>query len=238
MVPDFRRDGLWTPVSTGVTTFYKNIKNPCKICLNSCQRQNDLPPLHQPPPPPDSCLCWEMIFPLETLLQRIIFFLTRNGTSLILRLILNFIDTATNMAVKAKPQFSNFLKQQGFKRTPEREKVLQEVFATEGHFEAEELAYRLRQKGSRISKATVYRTLPLLARAGLIKEAIHGEKHHHYEHIHEEQQHDHLICLRCGRIVEFEEESLREIEKEICDKHEFRPEKILVEIFGYCKKCR
>ncbi len=143
-----------------------------------------------------------------------------------------------NMMVKANPQFLNSLKQQGFKWTPEREKVLQEVFATEGHFEAEELAYRLRQKGSRIPKATVYRTLPLLIKAGLIKEAIHGEKHHHYEHIHDEKHHDHLVCLKCGKIVEFRDASLREIEEKICEEHHFRPQKILVEIFGYCQKCK
>lgn len=142
------------------------------------------------------------------------------------------------MATKLKPQFLNYIKQQGLKWTPERERVFQEASVMEGHFEAEELAYRLRKKGSRISKATVYRTLPLLVKACLIKEVIHGEKHHHYEHNHEENQHDHLICLKCGKIVEFGEESLREIEEKICRKHEFRPEKVVIEIFGYCKKCR
>ena len=142
------------------------------------------------------------------------------------------------MPLKAKPQFLNFLRHQGFKRTPERERILQEVFATEGHFEAEELAYRLRQKGSRISKATVYRTLPLLVKAGLIKEVIHGEKHHHYEHTHDENHHDHLICLKCGKIIEFHDASLREMEEKVCKENHFRPQKILTEIFGYCQKCR
>jgi len=83
----------------------------------------------------------------------------------------------------------------------------------EGHFEAEELAYRLRKKGNRISKATVYRTSPLLVRAGLIKEVIHGERHQHYE----DSLHDHLICLKCGKIVEFKEKVLnRNREKGLC----------------------
>ncbi len=140
--------------------------------------------------------------------------------------------------MKTKSQFLEFLKQHGFKWTPERKRVFQEVSTMEGHFEAEELTYRLRKKGSRISKATVYRTLPLLVKAGFIKEVIHGEKHHHYEHNHKENQHDHLICLKCGKIVEFGEASLREIEEKICEKHQFRPEKIVIEIFGYCKKCQ
>lgn len=142
------------------------------------------------------------------------------------------------MPNKAKAQFLSFLKQQGLKCTSGRKEVFQEALATEGHFEPDELAYRLRKNGSRVSKATVYRTLPLLVKSGLIKEVIHGEKHHHYEHDHVENQHDHLICLRCGKIVEFGEESLREIEERICEKHKFRPEKIVVEIFGYCKNCQ
>src|SRR4030042_602897 len=119
------------------------------------------------------------------------------------------------MDKKEKPQFLLYLKQEGLKWTPERDKIFQEALALEGHFEAEELAYLLRKKGNRISKATVYRTLPLLVKAGLIKEVIHGEKHHHYEHIHDEKRHDHLICLKCGKIFEFEDDSLREIEEKI-----------------------
>jgi len=142
------------------------------------------------------------------------------------------------MPAKSNPQFSSFLKDQGLKRTSGREAVFREAVATEGHFEPEELAYRLRKKGSRISKATVYRTLPLLVKAGLIKEVIHGEKHHHYEPIHEGSPHDHLICLKCGRIMEFEEKSLKKIQEQICKRHRFRPEKIVVEIFGYCKDCQ
>lgn len=142
------------------------------------------------------------------------------------------------MPTKENPQFLNYLKQEGLKWTSGREKVFREAVATEGHFEAEELAYRLRKKGGRVSQATVYRTLPLLVKAGLIKEVIHGEKHHHYEHNHEESQHDHLICLKCGKIVEYEEESLREIGGKICEKYQFRPQKIVVEIFGYCKRCQ
>ncbi len=134
--------------------------------------------------------------------------------------------------------FSKYIKKQGLKWTPERQKIFQEAFATEGHFEAEELTYRLRKKGNRISKATVYRTLPLLVKAGLIKEVIHGEKHHHYEHIHDKKDHDHLICLRCGKVLEFEDGSLRKKESKVCEKYDFRPEKVLIEIFGYCKKCQ
>jgi len=142
------------------------------------------------------------------------------------------------MVAKTKPEIASYLKERGFKWTPQRARVMQEALALEGHFEAEDLAYRLRKKGERISKATVYRTLPLLIEAGLINEVIHGEKHHHYEPVHGERQHDHMICLKCGTIVEFEEKDLRPIEERICEKHHFRSQKIVVEIFGYCKNCQ
>ncbi|RJR34245.1 MAG: transcriptional repressor [Desulfobacteraceae bacterium] len=136
------------------------------------------------------------------------------------------------------PKFYGFLKERGLKWTPERKKVFEEAFRIQGHFEAEDLAYRLRKKGSRVSKATVYRTLPILVKAGLIKEAIHGEKRLCYECVREGERHDHLICIKCGEIVEFKNSSLRKIEEEICKENQFEPQKVLIEIFGYCKKCQ
>jgi Fur family transcriptional regulator, ferric uptake regulator len=140
--------------------------------------------------------------------------------------------------IKPKFHFSKYLGEQGLKMTSERERILEEIFDLEGHFEADELTYRLRSKGEKISKATVYRTLPLLVTAGLIKEVIHGEKHLHYEHVHDGERHDHLICLTCGKIIEFEEPALRRIEKQICQKNGFTPKKIVFEIFGYCRRCQ
>jgi Fur family ferric uptake transcriptional regulator len=72
------------------------------------------------------------------------------------------------MLTEAKPQFLDYLKQQGLKWTPEREKVLHEAFATEGLFKPEELAHRLTKEKRQVSKAAVYRTLPILVKAGLI----------------------------------------------------------------------
>ncbi len=142
------------------------------------------------------------------------------------------------MTAKAKSQFSGFLKGQGLKWTRSRQEVLEQALALEGHFEAEELAFHLREKGSRVSKATVYRTLPLLVRSGFLKEAIHGEKHQHYEHVHRAGRHDHLVCVKCGRIEEFEDGGLRKIEEKVCREHRFFPQKVVVEIFGTCAKCR
>lgn len=136
------------------------------------------------------------------------------------------------MILPQKKPLQPYLKEQGFRWTPETEAVLKEALALEGHFEAEELAYRLRKNGSRVSKATLYRTLPLLVRAGFIREVIHGEKHLYYEHVHEDNRHDHLICLVCGKLIEFEDQPMKEIQERICRQNRFRPEKVLVESYG------
>ena len=138
---------------------------------------------------------------------------------------------------KPKSHFIRYLGEQGLKMTPERERILEEIFATEGHFEADELTYRLRGKGEKISKATVYRTLPLLVQAGLLKEVIHGEKHLHYEHVHEGERHDHLICLKCGKIIEFEDEALETLQKRIAERYRFQTLHHRLELYGRCANC-
>ena len=105
----------------------------------------------------------------------------------------------------------------------QREKVLKEVFAAEGHFEADDLASRLRRKDSRISRATTYHTLPLLLKPGLLNQVVRGAKHQHYEHVNKETQHDHLICLKCGKVIEVSNKTLKAIEEKICAENHFRP---------------
>jgi Fur family ferric uptake transcriptional regulator len=142
------------------------------------------------------------------------------------------------MYMKAMPQFFSYVRQCGLRWTPEREKILQEALGTEGHFEADDLAYRLRKNGDRVSKATIYRTLPLLVKAGLLHQVARGEKHQHYELANEGSHHDHLICLKCGKTIELGDAALREAEEKICRRYHFNPQKILVEIFGYCQRCQ
>lgn len=135
-------------------------------------------------------------------------------------------------------KYKDFLNRKEVKWTPERELIFQEASAMEGHFEVDELILQLRRQGSRISPATVYRTLPLLLKTGILKEVIHGEKHRHYERTRENDSHDHLVCMKCGLVVGFDDESLRNAEEEICKRHDFKKEKVVIEIFGYCNSCR
>jgi Fur family ferric uptake transcriptional regulator len=140
----------------------------------------------------------------------------------------------TNEIIK----FSQYLRTKGLSLTQERETILNEVFSLEGHFEAEELLFSLRKKKKRVSRATVYRTLDLLVDAGLVGKADMGEKHSHYEHIFGHLHHDHLVCIRCGKVIEFSDKRIERSMKKLCEKGGFEHISHCFQVFGYCKNCR
>ncbi len=134
--------------------------------------------------------------------------------------------------------FKEYLAQKGMRATPEREVILAEVFANHDHFDVEELIMRLRQKGLRISRASVYRTMALLVESGLVQEVYVEDGHMHYEHIYGHEHHCHLRCLGCRKIVEFRNGSVEEAEKRIGEAHDFTVTGHKLEIYGYCAACR
>ena len=137
-------------------------------------------------------------------------------------------------------QFRQFLKNGGLRLTSERLAILEQVFSYEGHFQAEDLLVHIREKGHSASRATIYRTLPLLVQSGLLMEINDAQKNSYYEHVHalQEQQHAHLICLRCNEIIEFTNLEVDKLQKAICDLHDFKPIKFRNEILGYCRECQ
>lgn len=134
--------------------------------------------------------------------------------------------------------FEGHLKSRGLKLTPQRKAILEEVFASHQHFDIEGLFESLRKKGKRISRATIYRTLPLLVESNLIKEAFRSQETVSYEHIFGHDHHDHLLCLKCGRAIEFRDEKIEELQKSVCKKYSFKPIEHRLGIRGYCKRCK
>lgn len=134
--------------------------------------------------------------------------------------------------------FQEFLARKGMRLTPEREAILAEIFAEHNHFDIDELFMRLRQKGQRISRASIYRTLPLLVESGLVQEVYFEDGHLHYEHIYGHDHHCHLRCLNCRKIVEFRDEGVEEAEKRITAAKGFVATGHRLEIYGHCSECR
>ena len=135
-------------------------------------------------------------------------------------------------------RFGDFLQQQGLKLTTEREALVREIFSIHYHFEADELLFKMKQNNVKISRATVYRTLELLVKSGLVRRVHLGEDHYHYEHVSGNSHHDHLICTTCGAVIEFHDQDLERRQREICERKKFTPTFHNLQILGLCDACR
>ncbi len=102
-----------------------------------------------------------------------------------------------------------YLAEKGLRRTPQRDAIVQAAFATTEHYTAEELLAMARKVDRSVSRATVYRTLPLLVECGVLREMDFGKDYKFYDPNYlEHPSHNHLICVDCNRIVEFEDQHI------------------------------
>jgi Fur family ferric uptake transcriptional regulator len=134
--------------------------------------------------------------------------------------------------------FKNFLKERGQRLTREREAILGKILSYHGHFEPESLYLKIKKSGLKASRASVYRTLNLLHECGLIeivRKTDHGTV---YEHTFGHDHHDHMLCVRCGKIIEFYYEDLEKLQEKLCKKKGFQGTSHSLEIRGYCKECQ
>ena len=131
-----------------------------------------------------------------------------------------------------------YLRSKRLRMTPERRWVLQGVLSREGHFDADELLHFLHRRHMPVSRATLYRTLDHLAVAGLVKKHRFGQGHALFEHIYGRQHHDHMVCDRCGTVLEFVNEEIERLQDQVCAAHDFLATNHVMQIFGICARCR
>lgn len=141
-------------------------------------------------------------------------------------------------AANEKDVFIAFLAGKDLKLTRQREAVVDDIFGGTGHFEAEEVVQRLKNNRTRVSRATVYRTLELLRECQLVERLDLGGSGSYYEHIQLGEHHDHFICTRCGNIIEFHNDKLESILTDICNNFDITETHHSLRIFGLCSKCR
>ena len=134
--------------------------------------------------------------------------------------------------------FARYLREQGLPVTHQRDAVARVVFGSDDHLSVDDIERVLRSSGRRIGKATIYRTLDLLVKSKLVAEHDFGEGFKRYEHrLSREPIHEHLICLSCGKVLEFQSPDLHRIEALVTARHGFRPVHHKLEIYGLCKEC-
>ena len=150
------------------------------------------------------------------------------------------MPSATNSIHEdAKKRFMKFCAEKELRMTAQRQAIIDTVFSTTEHFTADQLLEWARERDSSVSRATVYRTLPLLTESGLVKEMDFGKDYKFYDpNYAEHPDHNHLICQDCDRIVEFESEKINELEKEISNKLGFSLKSQRLQITASCDKLK
>ncbi len=134
--------------------------------------------------------------------------------------------------------FISFLKKRNLRLTDQRQVILRVFLKVNKHLSVEDLYRIVKKKDPHIGQATIFRTLKLLCVAGIANEVDLGDKRIRYEHKYGHQHHDHLVCLKCGRFIEVFDSNIEKLQKKLCRKFGFLPQKYKMEIFGICKKCQ
>ncbi len=135
-----------------------------------------------------------------------------------------------------RQSLARYLDDHNLRHTRQRDAILEVFLELKGHTTAEELYEQVREKHSNIGYTTVYRTMKLLCDAGLAAERRFEDGVTRYEVQHE--HHDHLVCTRCGKIVEFECKMIEQAQEEIAAKFQFRVLRHRHELYGHCSDCR
>ncbi|GJL77763.1 MAG: transcriptional repressor [Nitrospinaceae bacterium] len=132
----------------------------------------------------------------------------------------------------------SYLRESNLRFTPQRQTILEVFLESEGHVEVESLFLEVQKKDASIGIATVYRTMNLFVECGLARENILGAGQKTFEQLYRQGHHDHLICLQCREIVEFEHPLIEKYQLEICQSYGFTLNQHRMEIYGTCSKCQ
>src|SRR5213079_1123542 len=139
----------------------------------------------------------------------------------------------------AKQRFIEFLGEKNLRVTAQRQAIIETAFSTSQHFSAEQLLAWSRDRDKSISRATVYRTLPLLTESGLVREMDFGKDHKFYDpNYADHPHHNHIICEDCHKIVEFESEKIEKLESEISRKLGFELKMQRLQISARCEELK
>jgi Fur family transcriptional regulator, ferric uptake regulator len=139
-----------------------------------------------------------------------------------------------DLVKEVKAIFSGYLESQTFRKTPERFAILEEIYNRSDHFNAEDLYLDMKKNNYRVSRATVYNTLDLLVTCDLVKKHQFGKNLAQYEKSYGYKQHDHLICVDCGKVLEFCDPRIQSIKNTMGDLLKFDILHHSLNLYGHC----
>jgi len=138
-----------------------------------------------------------------------------------------------------RQRLESFLERKGLRRTSQRQAIIKAAFSTDKHFTAEELLAMAKECEPTVSRATIYRTLPLLCASGLLKELDLGKDYKHYDPNYSKfPEHNHIICDDCDKIVEFSSKEMQDLEDRISHQFGFQLASQKVQLRGACEQLK
>jgi Fur family ferric uptake transcriptional regulator len=143
--------------------------------------------------------------------------------------------------VDARPvveAFRAYLRDHNLPVTAQRQAIAEVVLGSDRHLSVEEVAAEVSERGATVGTATVYRTLEVLVRSGLVVERDFGEGFKRYEPARDAPHHEHLLCTVCGRVTEFRDERLERMTMLVAEAHGFVRQRHRLVIYGVCRSCR
>ena len=146
--------------------------------------------------------------------------------------------TAEHNVEQLRARLTDYMTRHGLRSTEQRRVVTEMFFTSAGHLSIEELLDKVRIEEPRIGYATVYRTLKLLKECGLAFERHFGDGVSRYEVAWANEHHDHLICVECEKIIEFEDDDIEALQREVAAKQGFKLVRHKLELYGVCSDCQ
>jgi Fur family ferric uptake transcriptional regulator len=135
-------------------------------------------------------------------------------------------------------QLNTYMERRGLRSTSQRRLVSEVFFESEGHYTVDEMLARVRDRDPKVGYATVYRTMKLLVECGLAMERQFGGTVTRFEVAHRDAHHDHLICIECRRIQEFEDDAIEDLQDKVAKKYGFSLVSHRHELYGLCPACQ
>ncbi len=135
-------------------------------------------------------------------------------------------------------QITELLQRLDLRTTSQRRAIVRQMLNMPGHFSVEDLFLALGRKDVHVSQPTIYRLIPTLVEAGILREVEHRDEHGHYEVVRDRAHHEHLICQRCGKVIEFVCPAIEKAIIGVCREYSFRHYQHDVEIMGLCQECQ